>query len=147
MTEDLLDSSRDPASFAALLRTGFHSRSDQTDEAVVVRLHGELDMETAPLLGEQLTKVLECTPAAVVLDVSDLTFVDSTGIRVLVAAFRRGQMQGSPFRLRSPTRSVAKALRLTGTDQMVVIEDPVDTARPGPSPEATADVELDTQAP
>jgi anti-sigma B factor antagonist len=123
MPRDLLDSSGDEVSIGQLLRTGFHSERQVTDDAIVLRLHGELDMATAPGLGRQLNDDLDSTPIALVLDLSELTFLDSTGVRVLLSAARRAAKQGCSFSLRSPTRSVAKTLRLTGVDRMIVLDD------------------------
>jgi anti-sigma B factor antagonist len=138
MTEDVIEPSADAGVASALLRYGFHVRSDGvgSDDAgrsgiangtVVVTLQGELDMATAPGLGRALTEALDARPPAMVLDLTDLTFLDSTGIRILVTACRRAETDGCPFVLRSPRRSVLKALRLTGVDRLMVIE-----PHPGP---------------
>ena len=105
-----------------LLRAGFHPGSDHPDGAVVVRLQGELDMATAPQLRRVLDAALDARPAELAVDLQDLTFADSTGIRVLLEASRRAQDAGCSLVLRSPRRSVRKALRLTGMDQLVDVE-------------------------
>ena len=125
MTEDVIEPSVDAGVASALLRYGFHAGSDDDEGregTVVVKLQGELDMATAPGLGRALTEALDAKPPAVVLDLTDLTFLDSTGIRILVTACRRAETEGCPFVLRSPRRSVLKALRLTGVDRLMVIE-------------------------
>ena len=128
MAEHVLDPSDDlddPA--AVLLQAGFHVETDGGDGTVVVRLRGELDMATAPGLTRALTTALDERPPALVLDLSELNFVDSTGIRVLITACRRAGSEGCSFVVRSPRRPVLKALRLTGVDRLMVIE-------PGPQP-------------
>lgn len=107
---------------AALLRAGFHAEADGGEDSVVIRVQGELDMATAPGLSRALTTALDGSPSTLVVDLSDLSFVDSTGIRVLITAGRRATTEGCPFVLRSPQRPVLKALRLTGVDRLLVIE-------------------------
>lgn len=123
MTEHVLDPPDDVAGIAsALLRAGFHAEADGDGGSVVVRLQGELDMATAPALSRALDTALDGRPSALRLDLSDLEFVDSTGIRVLITACRRAGGQACSFSLCAPRRPVLKALRLTGVDRLMVIE-------------------------
>ena len=55
--------------------------------------HGEIDLETAPLLREVLLPVLEREIGPVVLDLSEVAFMDSTGVHLLVEALRRLELQ------------------------------------------------------
>lgn len=123
MPENVLDPPDDLAGIAsALLRAGFHAEANALDGSVVVRLQGELDMASAPALSRALDTALDARPNSLALDLRDLTFVDSTGIRVLITACRRAGSQGSSFVLREPRRPVLKALRLTGVDRLMVVE-------------------------
>ncbi len=126
MPEDVLRAPDDLDGAAAMLHFGFSTEANASDGAVVVRLHGELDMATAPGLTRALGTALDGRPTALAVDLSDLRFLDSTGIRVLITACRRAGTEGCPFVLRAPRRPVLKALRLTGVDRLMVIEpDPV----------------------
>jgi anti-sigma B factor antagonist len=62
-------------------------------DVVVLSPHGEIDLETAPLLKEALLPVLERETGPVVLDLSEVAFMDSTGVHVLVEALRRLELQ------------------------------------------------------
>jgi anti-sigma B factor antagonist len=111
------------AALAAVLRPAdFCAESTSSGGATSVRLEGELDMATSSQLSGILRSALEGRPTRLTVDLRGLTFIDSTGIRVLVAASRRAQGCGSSFVLLSPGRAVLKALRLTGFDQLVTIE-------------------------
>ena len=133
MAEHLLDRHDNLASRGlALHRTGFHAYPDTTDGTVLIRLEGELDMASAPRLGRILHEALDGGAATVALDLTGLTFLDSTGIRVLFSAHRRAAAQGCAFILRSPTRSVLKVLRLTGVERLMVIEPALLPADPRP---------------
>jgi anti-anti-sigma factor len=59
----------------------------------------------------------------VVVDLSGVTFIDSTGLGVLVAALNRAREAGGQMTLRGPTRSTRKVLDITGLSQLVAIED------------------------
>lgn len=123
MSQHILDH-RALVSSPELLRTGFHAESSSQDGAVVIRLRGELDVATSVELRRVLAQALEEKPRDLVFDLADLSFVDSTGIGVLVGACRRAEEANCSFVLRSPARSVLKALRLTGIDRLVPIDQP-----------------------
>ncbi len=111
----------DPAT-SALRRTGFHAEVLPLDDHVVVRLHGELDMATSPALDKALTAAFDGAGTAVVVDLANLTFMDSTGIAVLLGARQRADEGGHSLVVRAPRRAVLKAFRLTGVDQILAIE-------------------------
>ena len=72
---------RAPDGFSASIATG--------DDSCVVSLSGELDMASAPELAHALLSLPDPGPAEVVVDFSDLSFVDSSGIAVLIEAQHR----------------------------------------------------------
>jgi anti-sigma B factor antagonist len=63
-----------------------HTQTDDGSPVVVVT--GEIDMATAPMLGRELTAAIESGDGPVVLDLSDVTFFDSSGLRVAIVAHR-----------------------------------------------------------
>ena len=75
----------------------------------VVRLIGEIDMATAPTL----QRYLELVPTVRVLDVRAVTFIDSSGLSVLLRA-HRDRPGSEPLILRSPTSAVCRVLEITG---------------------------------
>jgi anti-sigma B factor antagonist len=65
------------------------SVNTQTDDgSPVVVVTGEIDMATAPMLGRELTSAIESGDGSVVLDLTDVTFFDSSGLRVAIVAHR-----------------------------------------------------------
>ena len=85
-----------------------------------LRLVGELDLATAPILEEALRSV-EQVIGSVTLDLSGLTFMDSSGIHVIVGFARSGACTG-PVILDGPTNMVARALEMVGIDQVPGVE-------------------------
>jgi anti-sigma B factor antagonist len=63
-----------------------HTQTD--DGSPVVVATGEIDMATAPMLERELTSAIESGDGAVVLDLSEVTFFDSSGLRVAIVAHR-----------------------------------------------------------
>lgn len=64
-------------------------RSERADDVQVVALSGELDLDGAPRLEQALLAAETSDAAAIVVDLSALEFIDSTGIRLLLVAADR----------------------------------------------------------
>jgi anti-anti-sigma factor len=96
---------------------------DGTNESQqVVRLKGEVDMGNGASLETSLAKVLADSGGDVVVDLSELRFMDSTGLRVLLAAWKEAGKVGRAMVLRGPRPSVATLLSVSGVDQILTIE-------------------------
>src|SRR3954451_16947535 len=86
-----------------------------SDKTAIVHIAGELDLATAPEL-ETVLHGLERQCARIVLDLSHLTFIDSTGLRLAVMEHHRATMDGFEFAIAGATGPVLDVLRLTGLD-------------------------------
>ena len=95
---------------------GEHLRIDVRSEPdrVVLELHGELDLLAAPALEEAIEGVEARSPAIIVLDLQDLQFVDSAGLRVILAAHERSQQQTWDFALTRGTQQVQRLFAIAG---------------------------------
>lgn len=91
------------------------------DDTAVLALAGALDFGSAARVREQLLKICEKPPAVVTVDCTGLRFVDSTGIGLFVAAFRRLDAAGCRFMLANVDETVGKTLRLTGVDKFLTV--------------------------
>ena len=89
------------------------------DDNVIV-LAGELDAHTAPTVEAALADVDDTDTA--VLDMSGLTFIDSSGLRVLISAHRDRAEAGGALHLRNPSRSVQRLLSISGLEGHLVVE-------------------------
>jgi anti-sigma B factor antagonist len=92
------------------------------DGIVTVRLSGEVDLATSPALREAVMEALGTPASTVCLDLTSVSFLDSTGLGVLVAMQRRAKGEGGSVRLVGPTGMVLRALQITGVDQLLDIE-------------------------
>lgn len=86
----------------------------------VIRVSGDLDAQTSSQLDDVITSQLERGFDEIVLDLSELEFVDSSGLRSMVLA--RGPQGEGRVVLRSPSSSVMRLLDITGLTDVFVIE-------------------------
>jgi anti-sigma B factor antagonist len=86
-----------------------------------VRLLGELDMSTAPRLRDELSRLADGGVTVVTLDLSDLAFIDSTGLTTLITGLKRFRQEGGDMTLRSPTPATRKVLEITGLTEVFSI--------------------------
>lgn len=101
------------------------TRSDHGG-ATVLTASGEIDLASAP----DLERHIEESDGAghLVIDLLGITFVDSTGLRVLIMADRRAKERGGRLTLVAAPGPVTRLLDLTGVDQHLRVRDSLDGA-------------------
>ena len=109
------------------------------DDVVIVQPRGELDLATVETLRAALDDVTD--PGRLVLDLRGLSFLDSTGLHLLVALHQRAQRDGFQLALLAPAAPANKPIRLLGLDQALPFAAPDDAldrqpgeSTSGPSP-------------
>jgi anti-sigma B factor antagonist len=76
---------------------------------------GELDLATAPALRDRLLAVIDAGATGITLDMRDVSFVDSSGLGVLVGAHKRlREATGGSLTIVGPQDAVRKVLDITG---------------------------------
>lgn len=100
-----------------------HLRIDVRHEQdrIVLGLHGELDLVGAPRLQTEIEDPGFEKTAMVVLDLQNLQFIDSAGLRVILSAHERAQTRGQDFALTRSTQQVQRLLSIAGVDEHVSI--------------------------
>jgi len=83
-------------------------------ERVVIALGGELDMASAPLLQKAIESEELADNGMVVLDLKDLQFIDSTGLRVILAARKLCTERGQELAVTHSSQQVERLLSVTG---------------------------------
>ena len=96
-------------------RTEFDVSVQRAGTTAIVRVAGELDLATAPELSDALL-ALDGGCERVILDVTALEFIDSTGLRLAVTEHGRAGAEGFEFVIAGAAGAVLKVLRLTGLD-------------------------------
>ena len=82
----------------------------------IAAIGGDLDIASVPALREQLREVLGPHASRIVVDLSEVTFCDASGLAVLIGIRRRAGLLGGVLRLAAPAPPVVAVLRLTGLD-------------------------------
>jgi anti-sigma B factor antagonist len=104
-------------------------RSSQVDGCHVIAVAGELDLYSGPSLRTSLYALAERDPAPhIVVDLGGLTFLDSTGLGVLVGALKRLRTRGGSLRLAGCHGPVHEVLVITGLHQTFSLFDTVPEA-------------------
>lgn len=107
------------------------------DHTVLV-VGGEVDVYTAPRLRERLVELIEQGARRVVVDLSRVEFLDSTGLGVLVGALKRLRAVGGVLGLVCSHERLLKIFRITALDRVFSLFDTVEAAT------ATTDTESPT---
>ncbi len=94
-----------------------------TDDPPTIVLHGELDPHTAPLLERALSDLQSGGAGDVVLDLSGLEFMDSSGLRVVISAHKDLEAAGAKLTLRHPTATIGRLLDVTNLRSHLRVED------------------------
>jgi anti-anti-sigma factor len=84
------------------------------NSAATLQPTGEVDMATAAQLRDRLEAVIDASTGDVVVDLVDVTFLDSTGLVVLLAAHQQLEAQARRLVVRNPSRFVNRVLELSG---------------------------------
>ena len=102
--------------------------------ASILAVTGELDLRTSPQLEECLERVWASGAELVILDLRQIEFMDSTGLRILLGAHQRAQQSGRRFALVRGADQVERVLTLTGVrDLLTVVDAPEELLTAGES--------------
>jgi anti-anti-sigma factor len=102
----------------------FFCETGRDGETAWVRPVGELDLDTAPRLEDELAAVRETGVSRLVLDLRGLTFMDSTGLRLVIRWDSAARKQGFEFAIVPGSDVVQRVIRLTGMDDQLTVTDP-----------------------
>lgn len=94
----------------------------------VVHLGGEIDVYTAPLVREKLDEQLSAGRTDLVVDLTDVTFLDSTGLGVLVGRLKLIRTMGGSMCIVGTDDRVLKVFSITGLDKVFEMYDDLDAA-------------------
>jgi anti-sigma B factor antagonist len=94
----------------------------------VLALRGELDVATVPRLADPLREVIAAGKTAVVIDLGELTFLDSTGLMVLLNGLRRVVRQGGNLAIVCTNPTVLRLFDITGTKTTFTVVESRDEA-------------------
>lgn len=82
-----------------------------------VAIAGDLDMSTSPRLGRAVKTALRRGARRIIVDLHNVTFIDSSGLRTLIELHRRGGAEGWTLAIRPPGEGAFTVFRVSGADQ------------------------------
>lgn len=108
---------------AELHSTDFAVTPRADARGVVLALSGELDLSTAPALEQAIEEARSETGERLLFDLAELSFMDSTGVSVLVRAKQEANAAGHEVTLRAPNGQVHRLLELVGLLDRLEVEE------------------------
>lgn len=98
---------------------------EQINETYKLKLAGEVDAYTAPKLKEVMLPLTEKEGNIVVVDLSGVEYMDSTGLGIFVGALKSSKAYNSSLKLRGMTERVKRIFEITGLTEVMDIESEV----------------------
>jgi anti-sigma B factor antagonist len=105
----------------------FGIETSRSNGTAVVVVRGEVDLYTAPQVWETIDAAMAGSPDELVIDLSDVTFLDSSGLSVLVRAHKRLRPVQGTVVVRGAADQVYMALEMTKLTKVLTVEAPAPT--------------------
>jgi anti-sigma B factor antagonist len=101
----------------------FRVTAEPLQDAILVSATGEIDISTVDVLARELTTARE-EGSTVLLDLSGITFIGSTGLHLLLEASRSSALSDWGFFVLRPSRAVQRLIDVSGTADLIMVVDP-----------------------
>ena len=102
--------------------------SRQSGDRTVIEVKGEIDVYTAPVLREEISTLVDADHTTIVVDLTQVSFMDSTGLGVLVGALKKVRTLGGDLALVISEEKILKVFRITALTQVFSIHPSLDEA-------------------
>ena len=113
-----------PSRAQQVLELGALSMSSERDGPVhTLRLSGDLDLATTDRVEAELRRIEASDARTIVLDLSDLAFINSTGVHLLVDASLRSRADANALTLRRGSATVQRVLQICGVETTLPFTD------------------------
>lgn len=103
-------------------------KSEHNGAAIIYRLHGSLDLATAPSLRAALIEAANEGKHEIIVDLTELEFLDSTGLGALIGAHRRALENAGRVRLIVHDGPISRLLNITGLMRIFAVYASLDAA-------------------
>jgi anti-sigma B factor antagonist len=101
----------------------FELETESQGTSSLMRIRGDLDLQVVDQVTEAFTRVEEAGPALLAVDLSGVTFMDSSGMGTIAAAHIRANEAGCRFAIVRPPAGVRQAFDRTRLDEVITISD------------------------
>ena len=92
--------------------------TDNTQTIAVMKVKGRVDSETVPEFDDALTKLLQNNKNKIILNLQDVNYMSSAGLRAMVKAYQSANKSGGDVRLAAVSEPIEVILRTVGMMQM-----------------------------
>jgi len=103
-------------------------RVPQQERSNVVPLKGEIDLHVSPSVTASLNQMIEKKPERLVVDLSEVTYIDSAGLAALIEAMQKVEGYGGKFLLAGLQETVRSIFEISRLDQVFQIFPDADAA-------------------
>lgn len=93
------------------------------NQSFVIGLKGEIDIYSAPSFKESLSQAINKVEGNITFECSELSYIDSMGLGILVGALKNVRNKGYDIIIRNPKGTVRKLFKITGLDKAFIIEE------------------------
>jgi anti-sigma B factor antagonist len=121
VTKDVEDNQSRSEEIAELGR--LHIRSERDGDVHAITLRGEFDLAYARDVEDELKRVEATDARSIILDLSGLSFLDSTGIRLILEAQIRSRQDANRLVLLRAPRTVQRVFTIAGVEKMLPFAD------------------------
>jgi len=91
------------------------------NDTLIISVNGDVDLENSDGLRDQVSNALDAN-TAVSLDMSEVSYIDSSGVAALIESRQKADEGGKDFKLLKPSESVVSVLKMAKLDTFFVIE-------------------------
>jgi anti-anti-sigma factor len=125
---EVRESGTDPASEPSMTAAPFSCEVLDVDDRTVVIIRGEVDLATAPTALQHLRSALALPPGGLAVDCGDVTFMDSSGVQMLLTMREAAVAQQVPFSLVAITEQTRQILEICNLSELFGLEPPTNAA-------------------
>ena len=94
----------------------------------VLAASGEIDIAAVPMFRDHLRRLVDDGAASIVIDLSEVRFIDSAGLRVLVDGLTRARRRDADMRVACPSASLRRTFEISGLDKVMNVHQSVEEA-------------------
>jgi anti-sigma B factor antagonist len=92
--------------------------TEQSPDGSLIRVQGEVDLYSSPELRKVILKTIPSAEGDLAIDLSGVTYIDSSGVATLVEGLRSARKNGTGFALVTPSAAVMQVLELARLDSV-----------------------------
>jgi anti-sigma B factor antagonist len=115
-----------------ILLLNFDLQTETEGSSALVRIRGDLDLQVVDRVADALARIESDEPELLVIDLSRLSFMDSTGMGVIAAAHVRALDTGRRFVIVSPPAGVRQAFEISGLNEVITVVDDLEALEDTP---------------